>query len=179
MSAPMCIVVDPSWSFGDKLPGETRGAAKQYTCMSVADHAAYMRPFCTADNAVLFCWRVAAMQPEALELCRLLDFTVKAELVWEKLTRTGKPWFGMGRYVRASHEVCLIATRGRAFPEVRNVRSRFAAPVREHSRKPEEFFAIVEAMYPSSPKVELYARTPRDGWTPDGAELGKFEQESA
>lgn len=178
MTAPLVIVADPSWAFGDKLPGKTRGAAMQYSCMSVAAHFQYIFPFCAADNAVLFLWRVAAMQPEALELCRLLGFTIKAELVWEKLTRTGKPWFGMGRYVRASHEVCLIATRGRAFPEVRSVRSRFAAPVREHSRKPEAFYALVEAMYPNSPKVELYARTPRAGWTQDGAELGKFEMEA-
>lgn len=176
MTAPLCIVLDPPWQFGDALPGASRGASKQYACMGVAGIVDVLTEATAgAPNVVAFCWRVAAMQGEALSVLAACDLTVKTELVWEKLTRHGKPHFGMGRYVRASHEVCLIATRGRAFPEVRNVRSRFAAPVREHSRKPEEFYAIVEQLYPSSPKVELFARTPRAGWTQHGLELGKFE----
>lgn len=176
MTAPLCIVVDPPWQFGDALPGKTRGAAKQYSCMTSDAIGPFIAGYCTGvTNAVLFCWRVAAMQGEAFRAIHDAGFIVKSELIWEKLTRNGLPWFGMGRYTRAAHEVCLIATRGRAFPEVRNVRSRFAAPVREHSRKPEEFYAIVEQLYPSSPKVELFARTPRAGWTQHGLELGKFE----
>jgi N6-adenosine-specific RNA methylase IME4 len=169
------VVSDPPWHFGDSLPGKTRGASKQYGCLSVPDIAGEMSPLCEGDNVALFLWRVAAMQEEALHLCRLLGFTVKSEIVWEKLTKNGLPHFGMGRYVRASHEVCLIAVKGRAFPEIRNVRSRFAAPVREHSRKPEEFYRIVESMYPSAEKRECFARTVRTGWSQHGNQLGSLE----
>lgn len=176
MSAPLCIVLDPPWPFGDKLPGGSRGAAKNYACMSVPQITGLLvETIDGCPNVVAFCWRVASMQQEALNVLAGAGLTVKSEIVWEKLTRRGMPFFAMGRYVRMAHEVCLIATAGRALPEVRNERSRFGAAVREHSRKPEEFYQIVEAMYPSSPKVELFARTRRKGWAQHGDQLGKFE----
>lgn len=179
MSAPIVIVADPAWLFGDKLPGGTRGAERNYACMSQQEICDYVAGYeAAARDAVLFLWRVAAMQQEALDVVRAWNGVAKTELVWEKLTKTGKAHFGMGHYLRASHETCLIAVRGRAMPEVRNVRSRFAAQVREHSRKPEEFYAIVEQMYPSSEKHELFARTVRSGWHQQGLELGKFEAAS-
>lgn len=125
-----------------------------------------------ARAAVLFMWRLASMQPEALALCQAWGFTVKTELVWNKLTRTGKKHFGMGRYVRMAHEVCLVAAFGKAFPERLNVRSTFEAPVLEHSRKPDAFYEIVEALYPSSRKVELFARVRRPGWVQYGDQVG-------
>lgn len=176
MTAPLVLAIDPPWAFGDKLPGKSRGAAKNYDCLSVAEIADVVcAAMCGAPDVVAFMWRVAAMHREALDVLGRCGLTVKSEVIWEKLTRTGKPHFGMGRYVRASHETCLIAVRGRAFPEVRNVRSRFSAAVREHSRKPDEFYAIVERMYPSSRKVELFSRQQRPGWECHGLEVYKFE----
>jgi N6-adenosine-specific RNA methylase IME4 len=179
MSVPLVVVIDPPWLFSDKLPGPSRGAERNYACMRPGEVARLLGDTIAHEpHVVAFCWRVAAMQREALSLLNDCDLTIKTELVWEKLTKTGKPWFGLGRYVRASHEVCLIATRGRAFPEVRNVRSRFAAPVREHSRKPDQFYAIVEAMYPNSRKIELFARQRRVGWESHGDQLDRFTQET-
>jgi N6-adenosine-specific RNA methylase IME4 len=180
VSTPLVIVADPPWQFSDKLPGDSRGAEKNYACLTKHDIRDIVHDASLGHgNCVLFLWRVAAMQPDALDVAAASGFDVKSELVWEKLTKHGKPHFGMGRYVRASHEVCLIAVRGRAFPECRSVRSRFAATVREHSRKPDAFYAIVERMYPSSRKVELFARQRRDGWECHGNQLDKFTQESA
>jgi N6-adenosine-specific RNA methylase IME4 len=182
------LAVDPPWAFSDKLPGKTRGAARQYPCMSVDDIAALNpMPRECSRNSVLFLWRVAAMQEEALRVVRAWGYETKAELIWEKTTigknlkRKGgdvrqppRPWFGMGRYVRNSHETCLIAVRGSAPPAVKNIRSRFAAPVREHSRKPEEFYRLVEALYPHAMRFELFSRTPRVGWIQWGTEHRKF-----
>jgi N6-adenosine-specific RNA methylase IME4 len=70
---------------------------------------------------------------------------------------------------------CLIATRGRARPAVRNIRSRFEAPVREHSRKPDVFYGLVEQLYPEAMRFELFARQPRRGWVTWGLESRKFE----
>jgi len=184
MTYPNVIVSDPSWKFGDGLPGKSRGAESNYACLSVPQIVKVIAPHVVNDpNVVMFMWRVSAMQQEALDVLRLLGLTLKSELVWEKLTKsaklkdgvwTGKAHFGMGRYVRASHEVCLIAVKGVAFPETRSQRSRFAAPVGVHSQKPDTFYEIVEAMYPSSPKTELFARKSRDGWNQDGLELGSI-----
>ena len=173
MTLPAVLVADPPWFFSDRLPGATRGAARQYPCMSVTDLMRFPLPT-LAPDALLCLWRVAAMQQEALDVVRAWGFKVKSELVWEKLTKNEKPWFGMGRIVRASHEVCLIATRGKFKPAERSVRSRFAARVGRHSEKPAEFYRVVERLSPG-PYIELFARQHRPGWTCLGNELQPLE----
>jgi len=123
-----------------------------------------------ADDAVLFLWRVASMQEEALSVIRAWGFTPKTEMVWIKKTARWKRWFGMGRIVRAEHETVLIATRGRPTVRTRVVRSTFEAKAGRHSAKPEEFYAIVEQLY-AGPYVELFARRQRPGWTCEGDEV--------
>ncbi len=162
------IVADPAWQFGDKLPGKGRGASSHYGCLSLPDIQAIDLPP-IADDCVLFLWRVAAMQQEALDVAKAWGFTVKSEIVWNKQTVTGKKHFGMGRHVRASHEVCLLATRGRPKPLHRAQRSTFEAPVGRHSEKPEAFYQLVESTY-CGPYYELFARRQRDGWVCLGLE---------
>ena len=170
------ITADPPWSFGDKLPGPGRGAEKHYSVISTDDICAFPLPP-VEDDSLLFLWRVSAMQEEALRVVRAWGFVPKSEIVWVKTS--GKPTvlgpnlaFGMGRYVRASHETCLVCARGRASALVRDhsVRSVFFAPRQEHSRKPEEFYGLVERLAPG-PYVELFARHRRPGWTQFGDEL--------
>lgn len=156
-------MADPPWLFGDRLPGKTRGAERLYQCMGSHMIARFELPP-IADDAVLFLWRVSAMPSEAIQVAEIWGFTVKSELVWLKTTTTGKRHFGMGRYVRASHETCLIATRGRFKPKSRSVRSVFEAPVGRHSEKPNAFYDLVE-QFSDGPYVELFARRRRPGWT--------------
>jgi N6-adenosine-specific RNA methylase IME4 len=78
-----CIVADPPWKFGDKLPGKGRGAAKHYGCLTVSEIMRYPLPK-IADDAILFLWRVASMQQEALDVARFWGFTVKSEIAWIK-----------------------------------------------------------------------------------------------
>lgn len=166
------IVADPPWLFGDRLPGAGRGASKHYGCLSVPELKAFPLPPIT-DDALLFLWKVAAMPQEALDVCQAWGFTPKAELVWRKTTATGKPHFGMGRYTRASHETCIIASRGRGLSLVtrHNVRSTFEAQVGRHSEKPDRFYELVREMCAGSTKAELFARRPRPGFTPFGNQV--------
>jgi N6-adenosine-specific RNA methylase IME4 len=163
------IVADPPWEFRDTCPGNGRGAAKHYPCMGVEAIKAFPLPP-LAPDAVLLLWRVASMQREALDVMDAWGFDLKTEIVWRKLTKHGKQHFGMGHYVRASHEVCLLGTRGRWKPRARNVRSVFDAPVGRHSEKPGRFFALVEELA-AGPYVELFARRHREGWQCHGNEL--------
>jgi len=172
---PTVLVADPPWMFRDSLPGRGRGAAKHYRCMRLADLCAMPTPTEGDHNSVLFLWRVASMQPEALKLAAAWGYTVKSELVWQKITRTGLHAFGMGHYTRASHEVCLIATRGSALPAVRNVRSTFDAPIGPHSAKPTAFYRLVQTLYPHSMRYELFARAVRPGFVQFGDQLGSME----
>jgi hypothetical protein len=72
--------------------------------------------------------------------------------------------------VRASHETCIVAKRGRPLIKARNVRSVFEAPVGRHSEKPEGFYDLVESLA-DGPYLELFARRVRPGWTCLGNEL--------
>lgn len=179
---PACAVLaaDPPWKFGDALPGKTRGASKNYKTMTVEEICAFSLPR-LADDALLFLWRVAAMPTEAIQVARAWGFEPKSEIVWVKtLPDPGDVvlHFGMGRYVRASHETCIIAARGRAVRLVHNhgVRSVFFAHVGEHSAKPDEFYRIVRRLVrhanrPGPRMVELFARgAPREGWETYGFE---------
>lgn len=164
------LSADPPWRFGDKLPGKSRGAAKNYKTLSVEEICKFGLPPLSSD-CVLFLWRVSAMQEEALKVCRAWGFIPYAELVWQKRTKHGKKHFGMGRIVRASHETCLIGVREKR-PKVKkkNVRSTFDAPVGRHSQKPEAFYDLIESLF-DGPYVELFARRHRPGWVCFGNEL--------
>jgi N6-adenosine-specific RNA methylase IME4 len=166
---PRVLVADPPWKFGDGLPGETRGAVKNYKLMTVEDIKQFPLPELATD-ATLFLWKVAAMPEEALAVVRAWGFVPKTELVWLKRTSTGKRWFGMGRTVRGEHETCLIAHRGSPITLSHSIRSTFEAAVGTHSQKPEEFYHIVEQLR-GGPYVELFARQVRAGWTCYGDEL--------
>jgi N6-adenosine-specific RNA methylase IME4 len=167
------LLADPPWQFGDKLPGPGRGAAKHYGTLDVSGLIRFPLPM-LADDAWLFLWRVAAMQAEALAVMAAWGFVLKSEIVWVKRTATGKRHFGMGRYVRAEHEVCLIGTRGRVRPVSRSVRSTFEAPVGRHSEKPDAFYHLVDQLVGADARrVELFARRPRAGWLTYGNELAE------
>ncbi len=166
------VVMDPPWAFTDSLPGPGRGAAKQYNLLSpvgIINTYQEVMSYTTSDSR-LFLWRVASMQSEALYVMEELGYTLKAEMVWIKKRPSGSLWFGMGRQVRNSHEICLIGTRGHPERLSASVRSVFEAPVTRHSEKPERFYQLVEELSPG-PYLELFARKRREGWTCIGNQL--------
>lgn len=167
-----CIVADPPWKFGDKLPGPKRGAEKHYACMGVEEICS-LKLTSFADDAILFLWRVGAMQEEALQVVRAWGFVPKGEIVWFKVGASGKPQMGMGRTVRNCHECCIIATRGKYSKLIssHSELSVFSAQRRAHSEKPAEFYALVESLC-QGPRLELFARRHRPGWNCVGSELG-------
>lgn len=176
MSKPAVLIADPPWKFSDRLPGKGRGAAKHYDVLDLDGIKNFPLPE-LADDCYLFMWRVSAMVEEAYEVVRAWGFTPKAEIVWDKKTKTGKEHFGMGHHVRASHESCIIAVRGRPKVKVRNVRSTFDGPVSRHSAKPDEFYELVEELC-HGPYVELFARRERPGWVCYGNELDNAAPEA-
>jgi N6-adenosine-specific RNA methylase IME4 len=126
------------------------------------------------------------MPQEALDVIKAWGFVVKSELIWLKRTKTGKRHFGMGRHVRLEHELCHIAVRGRgAGIKNRSQRSTFVTElyldddgggsfegtVGVHSRKPPEFFQIVEGLCEGANRLELFARESRPGWTAIGNQV--------
>lgn len=178
------LVIDPPWKLADQLPGKGRGATKHYNCLSIEQMKSLELPK-IADDAIMFMWRLASMQAEALELLKFYGFTLKSEIVWVKEKKNKPPItspndlaFGMGHYTRAAHEVCLIGIRGKALSKIiknHSIRSVFFAPRRKHSEKPEEFYDLVEKITGGvGPYVDIFARKKhRPGWDFIGDEIGK------
>lgn len=166
------ITADPPWPLADKLPGPGRGASKHYSTMSVKDICALRLPPIGPD-ALLFLWRVSSMVEEAALVARAWGFRPVSEIVWVKTDARGAVRIGMGRYVRLSHESCMIATRGqgRTFIKDHGVPSVIFAQRGAHSAKPEAFYALVERLA-EGPHLELFARQERPGWTCVGDALG-------
>lgn len=180
------ICADPPWSFGDKLPGKSRGAEKNYRVLDVVDIEFFLKEneIHVANHALLFLWRVASQVEEAMKVVEEWGFTPKSEIVWVKTSsesahqeylagRMPRLHFGMGRYVRMSHESCIIATRGKGMHLIEDhaVRSVLFAPTGKHSEKPEAFYDLIDKLVPQGPKLELFARRQRKGWTCLGDEL--------
>jgi N6-adenosine-specific RNA methylase IME4 len=114
-----------------------------------------------APDAVLFLWTTAPMLPEAMQVMHAWGFTYKTHMVW------GKDRPGLGYWVRNQHELLLIGACGNMRSPAEGARppSIIVAPKREHSRKPDEAYELIERMYPDLPKIELFARNARDGWS--------------
>jgi hypothetical protein len=92
---------------------------------------------------------------------------------WPAILTWVKDRFGTGDWLRGQTEHCLLCVRGRPMVTLSNQSTVLFGPVREHSRKPDEFYALVEALCPG-PKVELFARTSREGWACHGNETERF-----
>jgi N6-adenosine-specific RNA methylase IME4 len=184
------VCADPPWSFEDSLPGPGRGAAKHYDLL---DDAVAARQFIggelldqVADDAYLFLWRVSAgggrsivtLVERAYAVARAWGFDPKTEVIWRKQTKNGARHFGMGWHFRMEHEACIVATRGKPKPLVRNIRSVFEAKAPSsangraiHSAKPESFYKDVVEKIARGPYLELFARGRRPGWTCVGKPL--------
>lgn len=179
------VCADPPWLFNDALPGDSRGAEKNYDVLTLRRIATMefvggdIFDERIADDAYLFLWRVSAMVEEAYQVVRAWGFTPKTEIVWRKQTKKGKRHFGMGWHTRAEHETCILAVRGSPKPLVRNIRSVFDAVAPPdargraiHSVKPECFYTDIVEKLSVGPYVELFARRRRPGWTCLGNEVG-------
>ena len=126
--------------------------------MSLAEIKRLDVPAC--DDAVLFLWATSPKLEEALEVLKAWGFQYRTCMVWVK------DKIGMGYYARQRHELLLIGKRGNLpvpDPEDRPD-SVVMAPRAGHSEKPEVFYEVIERMYPTCERVELFARHPRDGW---------------
>jgi N6-adenosine-specific RNA methylase IME4 len=118
-----------------------------------------------STDAVLFLWATSPLLPEALRLCIAWGFAYKASFVWDKVSHN------MGHYNSVRHEFLLICTRGSCVPDSSKLTDSVVSVKRtEHSRKPVEFYDIIEEMYQHGPKVELFARGKREGWKQHGNE---------
>jgi N6-adenosine-specific RNA methylase IME4 len=164
------IVADPPWRFEpySRETGMDRAADNHYsTCVLDEIKALDLIPSIRADDCVLFLWATAPMLPQALEVMRAWGFAYKSNLVWVKNR------IGTGYWSRSKHEHLLVGTRGRIPAPAMGTQwnSALEFDVTKHSAKPEGFLKMIEAYFPTLPKIELYRRGPgRPGWACWGLE---------
>jgi N6-adenosine-specific RNA methylase IME4 len=151
------IYADPPWALGSSVE-------QHYPTMPTAEIAALNIP--AAVSAALFVWEVTGMRADSMTVIDSWGFTFKGEFVWVK------PSIGPGNYVLNRHEKLLIATRGNFPTPLQCFDSVVDAPRGRHSEKPKVFYELIERMYPSATRLELFARgKPRPGWTFWGNEV--------
>jgi N6-adenosine-specific RNA methylase IME4 len=166
------LCADPPWHFEvyNEESGVERAAGNYYPTMSLDEICALPVLSLAAPDAILFMWTTAPHLQESFQVLAAWGFEYKTNAVWVK------DKIGLGYFVRNQHELLLVATRGdMPSPSPANrPPSVISAPRREHSRKPDEAYALIEAMYPALPKLELFARQRRPGWDVWGNETDKF-----
>lgn len=167
------LVADPPWKYDLRDSDASHRGVTPYATM--ATEAICMltvggRPVSELGHrdSVLWLWTTNQHMDDAFDVARSWEYTPKAILTWVKNK------IGLGHYLRNQTEHCLLCTRGSPTITLTNQSTVLTAPVREHSRKPDEFYTLVEELCPGS-KLELFARTPREGWVRWGAESEKFQ----
>lgn len=165
MTSYAAIYADPPWSFAVRSArGLGRSAQAHYDCMDLPAIKALPVGEIAAKDACLFLWATNPMLPQALEVMSAWGFTYKTvAFAWAKRTKHGKWHIGTGYWTRANAELCLLGTRGRPKRLSASVRMLVEAPVRQHSRKPNEVRAGIERLV-AGPYVELFARETAPGW---------------
>lgn len=161
-----CIVLDPPWSYGTKFSATGRRVANPYPEMSQEELKEL--EILSEDDSVMFLWTTQRFIWDAKELLEHWGFNYRSMIVWDK------EQMGMGDLLRMQCEFCLIGIKGKPLlNNPNNIRDIIREPRREHSRKPEAFYEIVNTLCVGS-KIEYFSRTEREGWKSFGNETDKF-----
>lgn len=155
------IYADPPWSYNDQRMGtkEGGGAVAQYPLMETPAICELPIEGLALDNSVLFVWATSPLLPDAMQVIEAWGFTYKASFVWDKQRGFN------GHYNDVKHELLLVAIRGSCQPECDKIPpSVISEKKTRHSAKPHTFREIIAQLYPTGPRIELFAREAPKGW---------------
>lgn len=163
------ILADPPWQFqnrtGKVAPEHKR--LNRYSTMKLEEIKALPVQKVAADVCHLYLWVPNALLPEGLEVMKQWGFQYKTNIIWEKVRKDGEPdGRGVGFYFRNVTEMLLFGIRGnnaRTLAPGRSQVNLLRTQKREHSRKPDEIYPIIEKCS-NGPFLEMFARGSRDGW---------------
>jgi N6-adenosine-specific RNA methylase IME4 len=163
------ILADPPWRFINrtgKIAPEHRRLSR-YGTMGVEQISALPVPQIVGPTAHLYLWVPNALLPQGLQVLEAWGFSYKSNIVWHKLRKDGgSDGRGVGFYFRNVTELILFGVRGknaRTLAPGRRQVNYVGTRKREHSRKPDEQYEIIEACSPG-PYLELFARGARQNW---------------
>jgi N6-adenosine-specific RNA methylase IME4 len=170
------ILADPPWQF-DNRTGKVAPEHKRllrYPTMTFDEIYDLPVDKVADEQAHLYLWVPNALILQGLETMKRWGFTYKTNFVWYKVRKDGGPdRRGVGFYFRNVTELILFGVKGKKFRTLapgRRQENILLTQKREHSRKPDEFYNIVEECSPG-PYLELFCRHPRKNWNAWGNEV--------
>ena len=171
------ILADPPWQFQNKsgkvAPEHKR--LNRYETMKLEEILVLPVSPISTQTAHLYLWVPNAMLPDGLAVMETWGFQYKSNIVWHKIRKDGGPdGRGVGFYFRNVTEILLFGVKGknaRTLAAGRRQVNYLATRKREHSRKPDEQYAIIESCS-RGPYIELFARGQRKGWSSWGNQSG-------
>ena len=168
------VLADPPWRFqnrtGKVAPEHHR--LSRYDTLTTDEICELPVENKVTEESHLYLWVPNALVGDGLKVMQSWGFTYKSNIVWAKRRKDGGPdGRGVGFYFRNVTELVLFGVRGkmRTLPPGRRQVNMIETRKREHSRKPDELYDIIEACSPG-PFLEMFARYPRDGWQTWGDE---------
>jgi N6-adenosine-specific RNA methylase IME4 len=172
------ILADPPWRFQNKTgkiaPEHKR--LNRYGTLSLQDIAALPVPAISAERAHLYLWCPNALLPEGIAVMQAWGFSYKSNIIWHKVRKDGgSDGRGVGFYFRNVTETILFGVKGKNARTLKPGRTQvnyIASRKREHSRKPDEQYKIIEACS-WGPFLEMFGRGTRKGWSTWGEEALK------
>lgn len=159
------VSMDPPWPYGTKFESEGRRVANPYPEMSIEQISELEVP--AKENSVLWLWTTHKFLADAQALMDGWGFEYKACMVWNKER------MGMGHWLRMQCEFCLVGIKGKPIWRGGSARDIITEARREHSRKPEAFYEMVNEVCVGK-KLDFFSREGREGWDNFGNDLNKF-----
>lgn len=165
------VSVDPPWNYEGENRNKTsfdsvgRRVANPYPEMTTQEIKQIELPL--MKDSIVFLWTTHKFLPDALEILKEWNLEYKGTLVWNKEK------MGMGAWFRMQCEFCLVGIKGKPYWENTKYRDILNEPRREHSRKPDSFFTMVEEITLGR-RLEYFSREKRQGWEVFGNDVNKF-----
>lgn len=160
------IVIDPPWPYGTKYDPKGRRIANPYPEMSLEEIQDIELPM--ADDCVLWLWTTHKFMRHSFGILDTWKFKDVAILTWVKNK------IGMGNWLRSQSEFCVMAVYGKPQVNLANQTTVLNGQARQHSRKPEEFYALVESLCIGR-RLDYFSREKREGWEQLGNQPEKFK----
>jgi N6-adenosine-specific RNA methylase IME4 len=163
------IYADPPWSYGNSGLDDYGHAERHYPTMTIDELCQMPVKAMVDDDAVLFMWVTSPLLEECFDVIRAWGFKYKTSFIWDKVKHN------FGHYNSVRHELLLVCTRGSCTPDVKTLHDSVQTIERteKHSEKPEEFRAIIDAIYPRGRRIELFSRKTVNGWDAYGNETSE------
>jgi site-specific DNA-methyltransferase (adenine-specific) len=177
------IYADPAWKYNDKRTSITsdrpsRYGGITYDVMDIDELCKLPVKDIADENCILFIWVTMPLLQDCFKVIEAWHFEYRTcGFVWVKTTSDDEFRSGLGNYTNANAELCLIAVKGNVLErQNKDVKQIIYAPITAHSSKPHEVYARIERLYGDVPRIELFSRHKREGWTAWGNQVPKDTQ---